>query len=318
MKKAFLLLALVSLGFLTFAQSAYSQTTNSQFSLGIYPPILEISANPPSLIEADIQIQNFSGLPQNLGIIFKSFRQDSADGTLRYINEDAIEGPDSLILDRIKVYDGNPISELNLEPFESKDLKLKINLDKDSPRGDYYFSVIFISTLSGSEQVSGSDIPGGIGTNVILSVGPKGKVSGKIREFSTPLFLTSGPVPITLLLENNGDHYVLPQGKVIIRDMLGREAGEVNILPRYVLSKSSRYMVDSDQTSLSSDHAVLIWPKRFLFGVYTAHANIKLSEDGPVIESKTGFIALPLYLMFAVSFFAFVIIGIYLRVKRKI
>ena len=118
--------------------------------------------------------------------------------------------------------------------------------------------------------------------------------------------------------------------------MLGREAGLVNLLPQYILANSSRFMIDSDlyrlnrdQASpggelsdeiqrLSGDHAVLIWPKKFIFGLYTTHAYIKLSENGPIFETTTRFLALPVYTLFAISFLAFVLIGIYLRVKRKI
>lgn len=304
---------------------------NDEFSLGVYPPILEISAQPPANIEADINIKNLSDSPQNLKIIFKSFRpSEKGDGTLRYINKDIIEGPDPLILQKIKIYDGeNPMHEILLDPFESRNLTLKIDLETNAPLGDYYFSVIFLSTVTQDADVSQSQVPGGIGTNVILSVGNKGAASGEIKEFSIPRFLSSGPVPITILLQNNSKHYIVPTGRVIIQDMLGRQVGLINILPQYILSNSARFMIDSDQTSpsaeleeqtarLARDHGVLIWPRKFLFGIYTAYAHVKLSENGPVFETKTSFIALPIYMLFAISFIAFVLIGIYLRVKRKI
>ena len=332
------ILMLLSFSILLIVESIFAQGKNT-FSLGIYPPILEINAEPPANIEADISIQNLSNSTQNLKIIFKSFRPaETADGTLRYINEDLpagrqgiIEGSDALILERIKVYDQeNPVEEISLDPFESRNVTLKIDLEDSSPNGDYYFSVIFLSIKIHSGKSSGSQIQGGIGTNIILSVGPAdGRASGEIKEFSIPGFLSNGPVPITLLLQNNSDHYIVPSGRIIIKDMFGREAGKVNILPQYILINSSRFMIDSDQASesaelsehlrkLSSNHAVLIWPKKFLFGLYTAHAHIKLSNNGPIFETKTRFVALPIYTLFAISFVAFVLIGIFLRVKRKI
>ena len=302
-----------------------------EFSLGIYPPILEINTEPPANIEASINIQNLSDLPQNLKIILKPFRpSERGDGTLRHLNEGTIEQPDLLILQKIKIYDQeNALDILSLDPFESRELTLKINLDSDDPLGDYYFSVIFVSQETQDTDVSQSQAPGGIGTNVILSVGQKGVVQGEIKEFSIPRILGSGPVPITLWLQNNSSHYVLPTGRIIIQDMLGREAGQVSILPQHVLANSARFMIDTDQASpsasledqisrLSKKHAVLIWPKKFLFGLYTAYAHVKLSENGPVFETKTSFIALPTYMLFVISFMAFVLIGIYLRVKRKI
>ena len=331
---------LLALGFWLLAVSLLSSiyylvsiagAQGDEFSLGIYPPILEINAQPPANIEANIYLQNLSDFPQNLKIILKSFRpSERGDGTLRYISKDTIEGPDPLILQKIKVYDQDiALDILSLDPFESRELTLKISLDSGDPLGDYYFSVIFVSQETQDTDISQSQIPGGIGTNVILSVGQKGVVQGEIKEFSIPRILGSGPVPITLWLQNNSSHYVLPTGRIIIQDMLGREAGQVSILPQHVLANSARFMIDTDQASpsasledqisrLSKKHAVLIWPKKFLFGLYTAYAHVKLSENGPVFETKTSFIALPTYMLFAISFLAFVLIGIYLKVKRKI
>ncbi|MBI4091724.1 MAG: hypothetical protein HY427_00760 [Candidatus Levybacteria bacterium] len=337
MNKSLWLLALSSwLLAISLFSSHYSlfPKTSAQgdaFSLGIYPPVIEINTEPPANIEAKIHLQNLSDLPQNLKIILKSFRpSERGDGSLRYISKDTIEGPDPLILQKIKVYDQDiALDILSLDPFESRELTLKVNLDSDDPLGDYYFSVIFVSQDTQDTDVSQSQIPGGIGTNVILSVGQKGIAQGEIKEFSIPPILSSGPVPITLLLQNNSKHYVVPTGRVIIRDMLGREAGQVSILPQYILANSDRFMIDTDQASpsasleeqisiLSKKHPVLVWPKKFLFGIYTAYAHVKLSENGPVFETKTSFVALPIYMLFAISFLAFVLIGIYLKLKRKI
>lgn len=347
MKKLVWLLALgswllvISLFTVNYSLLSRVHAQGDEFSLGIYPPILEINTQPPANIEANIHLQNLSDFPQNLKIVFKSFRPSEAgDGTLRYINKDTIEGPvspsaslggpDPLILQKIKVYDQDiALDILSLDPFESRELTLKINLDSDDPLGDYYFSVIFVSQETQDTDVSQSQILGGIGTNVILSVRQKGGAQGEVKEFSIPRILSSGPVPITLLMQNNSNHYVVPTGRIIIRDMLGREAGQVSILPQYILANSARFMIDTDQASpsasleeqisrLSKKHAVLIWPKKFLFGLYTAYAHVKLSENGPVFETKTSFVALPVYMLFAISFLAFVLIGIYLKARRKI
>ncbi|OGH16178.1 MAG: hypothetical protein A3C30_02695 [Candidatus Levybacteria bacterium RIFCSPHIGHO2_02_FULL_40_18] len=304
--------------------SVSAQKNKGQFSLGIYPPIFEINAQAPANIDAKINIQNLSEFSQNLSITFKSFRPDEkGDGTLRYE-----AAPPTL--QKIKVYDGeNPLEQITLDPFESRDLALKMDIESNTPGGDYYFSVIFLSQENQDSKISQSKITGGIGTNVILSVGRKGPFRGQIKEFSIPRLVTHGPVPITLLLANNSSYYLNPTGRIIIQDMFHREAGQINILPQYVLANSSRFMKDSDQASptferaaqierLESDHPVLIWPETFLFGLYTAYAHIKLSENGPVFETKASFIAIPAYMLFAISFLAFVLIGIYLRVKKKI
>jgi hypothetical protein len=331
MRKLFVSLILFSVfGHIT-ASNVLAQIPNA-FSLGIFPPILEINADPPAKVESTITIQNLSENTRDVAVIFKSFRlSDDGRARIEYISDDnEIIGPDPLILQKVKLYEEDtPVTKVTLEPLESKNLTLIIDIDKESPIGDYYFSVIFLSgtQLESDKAMVGS--PGGIGTNVILSVGRKGEIKGEIVKFEAPFLVTSGPVPLTLLLKNNSAQYVTPRGRITIKNMLGKDAGRVDILPQYLLSNSQRYMVDSDQASpsaeledqikkLSSDHNVLIWPGKFMLGFYTAQAHVKLSEDGPEFDRTIRFFALPFSVIFAVSFFSFVLIGIYLRIKRKI
>lgn len=302
----------------------------SVFDLGIYPPVLEISANPPAVVEGRIIVQNQNENPQKLDIIFRSFRPSQAgNGQIEYLADENIAGPDPLILQKIKVYDGDlEIKKFDLDPFQDKELTLKIDLERGAPSGDYYFSVIFVTEAATGLKQSGSSVPAGIGTNVILSVGKKGATQGQISRFSAPFWLGSGPVPFTLLLKNTGDQYFIPTGRITIKDMIGRDVGRLDILPQYVLSGSQRYMVDTNQASPSANtevlvarygnvHNVLVWPEKFLFGVYSADVLVKLSSTGPSFKRTLHFVSFPLYIIFGISLFAFILLGIYIKVRKK-
>lgn len=315
---------LFSIGFV------YAQRPDD-FSLGIFPPVLEITADPPAKIDAKITIQNLNENNQELSVAFQPFRlSKNNDGTIEHISQGSISDPYPLIIERVKLFDGEtPVDSLSLGPFESKILSLKINLDKDAPLGDYYFSVIF----SSSEQIPGEQTalgaPGGIGTNVILSVGKKSPARGTIEEFSTPLFTSEGPVPITMLIKNRGEQYFVPTGEVAIYNMVGKLVGRLDILPQFILANSSRFMIDTSQASASSElsqqilklnspHPVLVFDEKFLLGPYTLKARVKLGEAGPEFSRSAIFFAFPARVVFATSFFAFVLLGIFLRVKKKI
>ena len=299
---------------------SYAQNKD-QFSLGIFPTIIEINADPPAIIKSNISIENQSENELQLNLIVRFFKpKENGDGQIELLPEGQIYGSDPTLLQKVKILeDEAEIKDITLKPFEAKNLTLEINLDRGSPVSDYYFSVIFISKTNDSQETSGSQILGGIGTNVILSVGKKGETIGEIREFSAPAVVFSGPIPFTLYLRNNSQHYIVPEGNIIIKDMFGRKAGQLNILPQYILSNSDRFMYASDQTSPSIlPHTTLIWPEKFLLGLYTATAQVRLAQEGPVFETKTTFLALPLYIIAAISFFAFVLIGIWIKVKKKI
>jgi len=304
--------------------------SSSDFSLGISPTIIVVNANQPSSVDTKIKIQNDSTNVEDLVILLRPFKLSArSNGQIEYPPNLKSQGPDSRILEKVKIYDGdNDVNQIRLNPLASKTLDLKLNVDAGEPSGDYYFTVLFVSKSNITQESSSSSL-GGIGTNVILSIGKKTGIKGSIPEFSTPFLAGTGPVAFTLLVSNDGDRYIEPRGRINLRDMFGRDQGFIEILPQYIPAHSKRYMIDLSQkpnpkvnlktgNSITSRNPVMIWPSRFLFGVYTAEATVRLSETGPAFERTISFIALPFYLIFAFSLFAFVIIGIYIRVKRKI
>jgi hypothetical protein len=107
--------------------------------------------------------------------------------------------------------------------------------------------------------------------------------------------------------------------------MFGRTVVNLNILPQYLLSGGKRYLTDSSANSKEGaakktidDHQVVLWPQKFIFGVYKATVILKPSEGAQPFVQSIVFIALPVYLLLALSFFVFLFISIYLRVKKKI
>ncbi len=293
---------------------------SDQFSLGIFPTVIEINADPPAIINSNINIENQSENELHLNLMIRFFKpKENSNGQIELLSEGEIYGPDPTFRQKIKILeDKREIKDITFKPFEAKNLTLEIILNRGDPVSDYYFSVIFISKAEDIHETSGSQIVGGIGTNVILSVGKKGKITGEIREFSAPRVVFSGPIPFTLLVRNNSQRYIVPEGNITIKDMFGRKAGQLNILPQYILANSDRFMNASDQESISTLHGpALIWPEKFLLGLYTATAHVRLAQDGPVFETKISFLALPLYIIAVISFFALVLIGIWIKVVRK-
>lgn len=299
---------------LFFIQRSSAQDS-PEFSLGIFPPVIEITADPPAQPETQITIQNLSENEQDLSMEFKSFRLSlEGNGRIEHLST-------PLIREMLKVYDdkGVPIEGLKLAPFEEKQLTLKIDIERGAPRGDYYFSIIFLSKNESQTDQSTIQSSGGIGTNIILSIGKIGPTKGEIIKYEAPLFVMGGPVPFTLLIRNNSDHYITPRGRITIKNVLGQDVGRIDLKSAYILSNSERYMESLDATASArvADNQ-LSWGERFLLGIYTARASIKLSDNGPEFDKTITFFAIPIYMLFATSFFTFILLGIYLRVKRKI
>lgn len=325
MRKA-LFLTICIITILAFAQRANAEG----LSLAIYPPIIEIQATPPSSPQAVITIQNQDSLPANLSIqIFALKQSPKNDGTVEYLdpNEASLS---QVIKKRLQVIDnGRKVDSITLNPNEIRDVLLNLNLDKGDPAGDYYFSLVFLSEGVQLSDTNSSTIPAGIGTNVLVSVGPKEKPTGSIEEFKTKSFFSNGPIPFTLLLHNQSPHLVVPTGSIEIQNMLGKRIAKIKILPQYVLADSKRYLVDSAQTgtnpkvnqqvsNIKWPNPFVLWPEKFLFGFYKAEAQIQLDTNGENIKASSIFFAFPTFLYFVLFVFLFVGISIYLKVKKKI
>lgn len=266
-------------------------------SLGIFPPVLQIQANPPANVKSAITLTNGGSSPVDLNIEIKPFTAStSEDGKITYLPADKPFGSDPEILNKIKITKNNhPVNNVSLAPGQKVNLNLSINLPKDEPFSDYYLSIIFISKPNSTDQKNSNSTTslGGIATNVLLSIGPKqpAKARGVIKEFSAPFILQKGPVPFILRVENTGAHYIAPYGQIIITNMYGQTVGKVELLPVNILARTTRTIPSSPQATATRPSA--IWPEKILLGPYKASLTLALSNQGPVFHKTIYFLAFP-------------------------
>ncbi len=321
MKKLLLLLPFIMI---FYAQETYAQ----QFHVSIEPTVIQIDATPPANFQAPFLIKNLSSATIILTPKLIPF-EPKADGKIRLLINEGNSLAD-IIKDRLVLLDEEKmVNIIELGAGETKQLRLFMNLVKGDPVGDYYFSLVFISEGTTLEDTSTSALPAGIATNIMLSIGPKIAASGEIEELSTKRFISSGPVALSLKLKNTGKHLIQPSGTISIKNMLGKEVGNLKLQPQYVLSKSSRYLIDEKtatqsagtQSMLSSmnlDNPSSIWSEKFLMGAYTATAKLTLEKGGAVVTETTTFYAIPVQIIAIISGMIFVILGIFLRIKYKL
>lgn len=295
-----LLLAFYVLGF-RFAPIAHAQSVD----LGIYPPVFQIQSNPPSDIKIPFFIQNFTDSDVPLTISLRPFTVDSSEnGNITFI--DTASYADPYLPERIQVLDGdNSIGDITLSPQQKKDLILEIQIPNNEPKGDYYLSLVFASNADTINNRTSSQATIGIASNILLSVGPFSKPQGKIEEFSTPFFVSKGPIPFTLRVKNSSDHFVTSKGNIVINNMFGQTIGKINLLSVNILSNTIRRIPEA------------IWPEKFLIGPYTATLTLALSDNGPLFTKEIVFFAFPLEYLVAILLIICLIIFIILRVNKN-
>lgn len=295
-------------------------------SLSIYPPVLEVQATPPSSPVVPLIIQNNNNEDITLRIELIPIKQSGLNGDIQLVPELINEGFYPYYRNKIQfLVDDRKVDSLILSPLETKEVNVNINLTEGDPPGDYYYSIVFISGSSFQDETSLSQLPAGIASNLLLSIGPKKPAGGGIVEFDTSTFKNSGPVDFSLKLHNASKHLIAPSGSVSVYNLFGQKVGSIDLLSQYILANSDRYLVDEIQSSPSAlltnsfnSAPKVIWSEKFLLGFYTAEAKVLLEENGHILSSKTYFFAFPLYLFFPLVILIFIALSIYLRVKKKV
>lgn len=297
---------------LASAQSVFAQN----ISLGVYPPIIQITATPPTYVQSPFTITNLSGTPVTVHLLVRPFlASEENNGQPSYVHDANWPGPDKKIFSKMSIFDGQQNTDtVILAPNQKRNLELRISLPNNEPPGDYYFSITMLSNPITVGQKSSAAIAGGISTNVLLSIGPQEKTTGTIGQFSSPWFVDKGPVPFTLLVNNTSNHFITPQGAILVKNMFGQTIGKVTLLPVNVLAQSSRYIPDDQK--LSDTKA--IWPEKFLLGPYSATLIIALSDSGPVYKRTVYFFALPVQVLVGLTLGVILIALITYRVKKQL
>jgi hypothetical protein len=314
-----------------------------QTSISISPALIQIKAKPPADVWTPFTIENNGIDPISLKIGYKAFDpQASSNGTVVFLNDgQSIKGADKNIFQKMEIVDDQNISHdsIDIGPKQQMRFRLRITLPENEPISDYYFSLIFLQTPSlidqnatndnVEEQKSVSSIQSGMGINVLLAVGDKEAPQGSIDNFSAPWFINNGPVIFNLSVNNSGNHFIIPYGKLIIKNLFGQTVEQLAIPPSIVLAGTSRNFISNINTKsastttgsvLSSNNQDqgLNWPVNFILGSYTATLTLTLSSSGPVYIRTIHFIGFPINLFFEILLVLCIFIYIYLRVKRKL
>jgi hypothetical protein len=288
-----------------------------QVSLGVYPPIIQIDATPPTSIKTPLTIQNLSTDPVDVAIVLKPFGPANGNnGTVSYLPEGSgFGGTDNKITDRIQILDEDRVvTSLTLAPQQQKTLTIHVGLPPQEPPSDYYFSIVFISKNDIPNTGSASIATGGIASNVLLSIGPKQKASGYIANFSAPVFVDHGPLSFSLLLHNDSPFFITPKGTAIIKNMFGQIVGKLKLLPVNILARSDRYLPDD----ASGSQTELLWPEKALFGPYSITITTALTDDGPMFTQTRYFFAIPVQFIVGLIIAILIVVSIVLRVRYQL
>ena len=144
MKKIFFTIFIFLAINLIFLRINATNSFAQSFNLGVYPPIIQINANPPISIKAPFQVQNFSNQTEKLDIQIHPFSPSTkSNGDIDILWNTPITGADYNIENKFQILDdqGNRIAQITLAPKQTKKMFFHIALPP-------------LSTIKGAENFS--------------------------------------------------------------------------------------------------------------------------------------------------------------------
>lgn len=233
-------------------------------TLGVSPAISEILINRGQSVQRDLLVENKAATPVALRVHSENFEASDPYGAITFNTDNTRQYASS---SWIKLT--NP--GLILNPGQRTTLSLTISCPPDAEPGGHY-ATVFLEPVSAVATGDNSTIGVSqrVGALLFITVNGDNREQGNVLGAATNGSCTSvecsfktdgwrewGPVPFTFEFENTGNVHVKVDGIISVKDVLGRNAGEVEVAQKTVLPGSSR-------------HFQITWPREILFGKYTA------------------------------------------------
>jgi hypothetical protein len=273
-----------------------------QLSLSLSPPLIELIIKPGKSVLVAYDFVN-NGDPGYFSASLASFEAQDYLGNIHLKNN--LTGPMRFSLDNSDIQLEQPFF---LKTSQRQQLLLRIRAPEGAPNGDYYYSLLISSQpLGGNEGRSLGAARGTIAANILVTVTDSGRIDikGKIALFETlprfslklgksqiNLFDSNDPIPVILILANQGQNLIKPQGEITLTGNFG-EQSQYEILSQNILANSQRLILATPSAQIQTKRPVSFVINGFFIGRYRLSAAVSFGEGTPKVFAATSFVAIP-------------------------
>ena len=288
------IVTLIVLSGMLFTQIAFayeveklSEASNNLGDFVVGPGKIELNLKPGEQRTIPIKISNRLGETKSFNLDVEDFTGSNDPKETVVLLGDQ-RGPYSL-RDFISFEEPN----FTLNAGERATIPVTISVPADAEPGGLYGTLLVSVVTSPSAEgrsSGGSAIVSRIGTLFFVTVpGDVNKV-GEVVDFGTTgkkRFFGKGPINFEILFKNDSSVHLNPYGVVSVKNMYGEEVASIVADPWFALPQSLRLRE-------------LTWNREFLFGKYTAKAEINRGYDNIVDTKEFTFYVLPWKIALAV------------------
>lgn len=268
------------------------------------PGKIEMELAPGEKGTFDLQISNRLGTTKTFSLTEEDFiGSNNPSETVVLLGND--RGPYSL-----KDYITIGASNIDIEHGTRVRVPVSVSIPKNAEPGGLYGSVI-VGTVSKNENqneangvVSSNPVISRIGTLVFIRIKGEVKESGKFTDFriagNKKVVFDPSNIKFNLFFQNDGNVHLNPKGTITIKNMLGTTVGTIAVEPWFAMPKSLRFReVD--------------WSKTFLFGKYTALANVEKGYDKSSDTLSISFFVIPWKIVLLIFIGLVIVVGLFRR-----
>ncbi|MHB8793748.1 MAG: COG1470 family protein [Thermoleophilia bacterium] len=249
----------------------------------ISPTKVELEIKPGESAEREIAVANRTGSTITIEFSMEDFEgsTDPSQATVFFGDEDSSWGARKWLEPEL--------ASIVLKQGETVTFRTKINVPKNAEPGGHYAALFAFSTYE-TEDESGTaiNITSRVGTLFLIKVAGTAVETGNLSKPEISTFSEYGPIDIGLIFNNEGNIHLKPSGRVIITNILGQSVAEIAVPEWVVLPESSR-------------RNMIKWDSHYLFGRYTARAEIGYTSDGAAIIQSTNFWVIPWKFVLAIA-----------------
>lgn len=286
------LLVLPLVAFIAVPHVGYAET-----GLKIQPVKISETLTPGQSTSGTISLTNVSDSDVNVSFSVDDFVPLAGADTIQFVDHAAgiTSVRDWITIDSPKSF--------VFKKDESRTIGYTINAPQNAEPGGHFGVVLFKATPPGQGTLQ---IGTQVGMLVLVAIPGSHTESGKILDFSTDPFVQAPPVHFVMHFENTGTVHFEPRGNIIIRDLFGRQVGDVPLQGVTVLPSSIK-KIEYD------------WNVRgFLIGRYTATATIVDGEGTTLTSATVSFWIVPIWYALAFIVILAVIFFLIRFLKRRV
>ncbi len=293
MKKIkFIIAGLMILSLVSISTTVKAQQDGIGSGLSISPTRTDLIIEAGTTADLNISIKNVTGGDIVAKAYINDFEPDGVTGEPRLITDSSVKSAYS-IKDFIIGLDDVP---LGID--ESKDLTMQIDIPSGASPGAYYgvirYQAVPVEQVENEGEGGQVALTASVGTIVLVEVPGDIKQQIEISDVSAYLddksgsFFTKSPNKVGVEINNLGNGFARPFGKVTVKDMSDKEVYS------YELNNTNpRGVVLPDSTRLFTDSIENISKP----GRYTIEASISYGNGGEVYTVTSTFWYVPVWLL---------------------